>query len=284
MTIRLAIQKSGRLTDESLAMLRACGLSINAPPGRLRVPVAELPIELLFLRDNDIMDYVRSGMADVGLLGENVVREQGGEAHIVRRLGFARCRLSIAVPREATYSGPQWLQGKRIATSYPRLVGAYLEKHLLSCELHGISGSVEIAPAIGLADAVCDLVSSGSTLLSNGLREVDTVLESEAVLVAGTDLDDVRHGTLQRLLFRLDSVLRARRLRYILLNAPNDALDDVTSLLPGLSSPTIMPLARSGWSSVHSVIPVDEYWSLIDRLAALGAEGILVTPIETVVA
>jgi ATP phosphoribosyltransferase len=284
MTIRLAIQKSGRLTDESLAMLRACGLSITFPPGRLRVPVPELPLELLFLRDDDIMDYVRSGMADIGLLGENVVREHGGEDLIIRQLGFARCRLSIAVPREAAYDGPQWLQGKRIATSYPRLVGDYLRRHRVTCELHGISGSVEIAPAIGLADAVCDLVSSGSTLLSNGLREVDTVLESEAVLVAGEDHDAARQSTVLRLLFRLDSVLRARRLRYILLNAPNAVLDDVAALLPGLSSPTIMPLARAGWSSVHSVIPVEGYWYLIDRLAALGAEGILVTPIETVVA
>lgn len=283
MTVRMAIQKSGRLTDESIALLRACGLSIAAPSGRLRVPVPEVPLEILYLRDDDIVDYVQSGVADVGLLGANVVHEANATPLIVRHLGFARCRLSIAVPREADYDGPSWLHGKRIATSYPTLVRNFLDHHAVESDLHRISGSVEIAPAIGLADAVCDLVSSGATLLSNGLREVETVFESEAVLIASPSIDTERQAIIDRVLFRLDSVLRAQRLRYILLNVPNAKLDAVSAILPGLSSPTIMPLARPGWSSVHSVIRVDGYWDVIDQLALLGAEGILVTPIETVV-
>lgn len=281
---RLAVQKRGRLTDDSLQLLRDCGLDLATHQARLLVPATTMPVEVLFLRDDDIGDYVRSGVADAGLLGENVVHEQGTDSLIVRRLGFGRCRLSLAVPRGAVYDGPASLAGLRVATTYPRLLAAFLERHGVQADIHELRGSVEVAPAIGLADAICDLVSSGSTLFSNGLREVETILPSQAVLIARPDLPPPAERLLQTLLFRIDAVQRASDVRYILLNAPTASVDAISALLPGLQSPTVMPLARQGWCSIHSVIPADGSWDIIDRVRALGAEGILVTTIEKVVA
>jgi len=280
---RLAVQKSGRLTDDSLRLLRECGLSLGHQEARLVLPAANLPLDVLFLRDDDICDAVASGVADAGILGDNVVTEHGCRAMIVRRLGFARCRLSIAMPRGMGYSGPNDLQGLRIATSYPRLLNDFLRRQGIEADVHEISGSVEIAPSIGLADAICDLVSSGSTLLMNGLREVETVMQSEAVVIVNDASNEATVTERDRLLFRIDAVLRARSMRAIFLNAPNDALGDIIRLLPGLQSPTVMPLARPDWSSVHAVIPEDRFWDIIDELRTNGAEGILVTPIEKLI-
>lgn len=281
--LRLAVQKKGRLSDDSLLLIRECGIKFSSGDGRLKAAAFNFPIEFLFLRDDDIPDYVADGVADIGFVGENVVLEKGKNVQVIKRLGFSKCRLSLAVDKSAEYTGLQYFEGKSIATSYPNLLKRFLEQHHIHAEIHEISGSVEIAPGIGLADAICDLVSSGSTLISNGLREVETVLHSEAVLIGRPGMPEAKEQLLDKLLFRLDAVQRGMSNKYILLNAPNAALGEIIRLLPGMRSPTVMPLAEPGWSSLHSVINEDRFWEVIEQLKAAGAEGILVVPIEKMI-
>lgn len=281
--LRIAIQKSGRLNEDSIRLLRECGIEFNNGQQKLKAEAYNFPIEVFFLRDDDIPQYVEDGVADIGIVGENVLLEKGRKVKLVERLGFGKCRLSLAIPRNEKFKSVNDLEGKRIATSYPNLLKRFLKKRRITAEIHEISGSVEIAPGIGLADAICDLVSSGSTLLTNGLREVETVLQSEAVLVANKNLDAAQQRILERLLFRLHAVRKARHNKYILLNAPDAQLPEIIKLIPGMKSPTILPLAKEGWSSVHSVIQEDEFWDSIERLKAAGAEGILVVPIEKMI-
>ncbi|MDR9387837.1 MAG: ATP phosphoribosyltransferase [Balneolaceae bacterium] len=280
--LRLCIQKGGRLSEKSLQLLNQCGVSV-ANGGSLKTEARHYPMEVLFLRDDDIPQAVQDGVADAGILGENVVLESDKDIEIVEKLGFGRCRLSLAVRREESYGDATWFEGKRIATTYPRIVGDYLKEKGVSAAIEKINGSVEIAPSIGLADGICDIVSTGSTLLSNGLKEVETIMRSEAVLVKHKDLEPQQADYLENLLFRIQSVLRASESKYILLNAPNDALDEIMKELPGMNSPTILPLAKEGWSSLHSVIREDDFWERIGRLKDLGAEGILVCPIEKMI-
>ncbi len=281
--LKLAIQKSGRLHEDSMRLLKECGIGISNGANKLKTEASNFPLQVFFLRDDDIPQYVEDGVADMGIVGENVVYEKDKSVTTVEKLGFGKCRLSIAVARGEQYSSVQTLHGKRIATSYPFLTEKYLQKNGVTADIHEISGSVEIAPGIGLADAICDLVSSGSTLLTNGLKEVETILESEAILVRNNNLDAAQLQILNKLLFRIHAVKKAKNNKYILLNAPNDKLKDIISLLPGMKSPTIVPLADEGWSSVHSVLSEDEFWDKIEQLKAAGAQGILVVPIEKMV-
>jgi len=283
MTLRIAIQKSGRLYEDSVSLLKECGIDLRNVKDRLRTESDNFPLEVFFLRDDDIPQYVEDGVADIGIVGENVLFEKGKSVEVVEKLGFGKCRLAVAVPRAEAWSGIGSLSGRRIATSYPRLVKGFLAEHGVEAEIHEISGSVEIAPGIGLADVVADLVSSGSTLFMNGLKEVETILQSQSVLIRNHALDAVRLELLARLLFRIQAVKKAKRNKYVLLNAPNDRLQEVISLLPGMRSPTVLPLAESGWSSVHSVLSEDQFWDCIEKLKAAGAEGILVIPIEKMV-
>ncbi|TCZ69076.1 ATP phosphoribosyltransferase [Flaviaesturariibacter aridisoli] len=283
MNLRIAIQKSGRLSEDSLKLLNDCGISVKSAGAKLRSQAENFPVEVYFLRDDDIPQYVQDGVADLGVVGENVLYEKCKDVEVVQKLGFGRCRLSLAVPRNSAYQSVASLEGRKIATSYPFLVESWLRQNRVDAEIHEISGSVEIAPGIGLADAVCDLVSSGSTLFMNGLQEVETILESEAVLVKKTELDEEKEKLLRKLLFRINSVQAARKNKYILLNAPNDALDEIFALLPGMKSPTVLPLAEEGWSSVHSVVPEAEFWDKIEALKYAGAQGILVVPIEKMI-
>ena len=281
--LKLALQKSGRLSEDSLALIKECGIALNRHDKRLKTRAANFPIEILFLRDDDIPEYIADGVVDAGIIGENLLAERDRPVQVQERLGFSKCRLCIAVPKDAAYSGPQSLAGKSIATSYPTSLKRFLSSHRVEAAIREITGSTEIAPSIGLADAICDLVSSGSTLLSNGLREVETVLGSEAVLASAHDLPPEKASILQQLLFRVRAVLRARQYKYILLNAPDERLPDILNVLPGLKAPTVMPLAESGWSSVHTVIREDEFWERIERLKQAGAQGILVCPIEKLI-
>jgi ATP phosphoribosyltransferase len=281
--LRIAIQKSGRLNDDSIRLLRECGIEFNNGQQKLKAEAHNFPLEVFFLRDDDIPQYVEDGVADIGIVGENVFLEKGRKVKLVERLGFGKCRLSLAVPRNEKYKSIADLNGKRIATSYPQLLKRYLKKNKITAEIHEISGSVEIAPGIGLADAICDLVSSGSTLLTNGLREVEVVLQSEALLIGNRNLNQEQLRILERLLFRLHAVRKARHNKYILLNAPDAQLPEIIKLIPGMKSPTILPLAQKGWSSVHSVIDEDAFWDSIERLKAAGAQGILVVPIEKMI-
>lgn len=283
MKLKLAIQKSGRLHDDSMKLLKGCGIDISNGVNKLKAEAANFPIELFFLRDDDIPQYVEDGVADIGFVGENVVYEKNKKVDVAYALGFGKCRLSFAVRKEENFSGPQFLSGKKIATSYPVLVQDYLNKNKVEAEIHEISGSVEIAPGIGLADVVCDLVSSGSTLFMNGLKEAETILESQAVLIKRKDFGTEAQSILERLLFRIESVKKAKKNKYVLLNAPNDQLEKIISLLPGMKSPTVLPLASPGWSSVHSVIAESDFWEIIEQLKAAGAEGILVVPIEKMI-
>jgi len=283
MKLKIAIQKSGRLYEDSVNLLRECGIDLRNVKDRLRTGSDNFPIEVFFLRDDDIPQYVEDGVADIGIVGENVLLEKNRSVETVEKLGFGKCRLSIAIPRNQDYAGIHALHGKRIATSYPGILRRYLSDKQVVCEIHEISGSVEIAPGIGLADAVADLVSSGGTLFMNGLKEVETVLDSEAVLVQHTGLDGDGRAILDKLLFRIRAVKRSRRNKYILLNAPNENLGEILSLLPGMKSPTILPLAESGWSSVHSVLSEDTFWEIIEKLKSAGAQGILVVPIEKMI-
>ncbi len=284
MNLKIAIQKSGRLYEDSVKMLRNCGISFQNGHNQLRTVATNFPLELLFLRDDDIPQYVADGVADIGIAGENVVLEKKKQIIITERLGFARCRLSIAVPRNDPFTDIRSLAGKKIATSYPQLLQQYLDTQQVNAEIHEISGSVEIAPGIGLADAICDLVSSGSTLLTNGLREAEVILQSEALMISNPDLNDTKSKLLGQLLFRIDAVRTASRHKYILLNAPNEKLDNICDILPGMKSPTVLPLAEQGWSSLHSVVEEDDFWNIIENLKTQGAQGILVVPIEKMIA
>lgn len=280
--LQIAIQKSGRLSEISQNLFNQCGIRIPKG-GSLRSEAANFPLDLLFLRDDDIPQYIGEGVIDAGIVGENIVSEKQPDLRIIHRLGFGKCRLSLAIPKGNEYPGLEWFKGKKIATSYSAVLDRYLSDQGIEAEIEEISGSVEIAPGIGLADAICDIVSTGSTLLSNGLKEVETVMQSEAVLVASRELRPELSATLDKLVFRLSSLRNAQENKYILLNAPNTAVNDICSLLPGMKSPTILPLADSGWSSVHSVIAEDDFWGNIDKLKALGAQGILVCPIEKMI-
>jgi ATP phosphoribosyltransferase len=283
MKLKLAIQKSGRLHEDSMKLLKECGIDISNGVNKLKAEAANFPIELFFLRDDDIPQYVEDGVADIGFVGENVVYEKNKKVDVAYALGFGKCRLSFAVRKDENFSGPTFLSGKKIATSYPVLVQDYLNKHQVKAEIHEISGSVEIAPGIGLADVVCDLVSSGSTLFMNGLKEAETILASQAVLIKRKDFSKDAQAILDRLLFRIESVKKAKKNKYVLLNAPNDQLEKIISLLPGMKSPTVLPLASPGWSSVHSVIAESDFWDIIEQLKGAGAEGILVVPIEKMI-
>lgn len=282
--LRIAIQKSGRLQEESLALLKETGLSFSNGKDQLIAQAGNFPVEILFLRDDDIPQYVEDHVADVGIVGENIFVEKQKKNILVKRLDFAKCRLSIAVPRSDTYEGAKSLEGKNIATSYPVITQAFLKKNNISAGIHEISGSVEIAPGIGLADAICDIVSTGSTLLSNGLKEVEVVMQSEAVIIANPDLEKAKKEILDKLLFRIEAVKSAKNNKYILLNCPNEAIAKIISMIPGMNSPTIMPLAKPGWSSLHSVVNENDFWEKIDLLKSFGAEGILVIPIEKMIA
>ncbi len=282
--LRIAIQKSGRLQEGSLELLKETGLSISNGRDQLKTQARNFPVEVLFLRDDDIPQYIEDHVADVGIVGENVFIEKEKKNRLVKRLDFAKCRLSIAVPRSENYNGVQWLERKNIATSYPVIVRQFLKAKGIEAGIHEISGSVEIAPGIGLADAICDVVSTGSTLLSNGLREVEIVMQSEAVLIAAPDLSAGKQAILDQLLFRVDAVNSAKNNKYILLNCPNESIASITSVIPGMKSPTIMPLTRPGWSSLHSVVNENDFWEKIGQLKSFGAEGILVIPIEKMIA
>lgn len=283
MKLKLAIQKSGRLQEDSMRLLKECGIDIGAGVNKLKAEANNFPLELFFLRDDDIPQYVEDGVADIGFVGENVVFEKNKKVDIAYALGFGKCRLSFAVRKDENYTGASFLQGKKIATSYPVIVQNYLDNNNVKAEIHEISGSVEIAPGIGLADVVCDLVSSGSTLFMNGLKEVETILQSQAVLIKRKELSVETKLILESLLFRIESVKKANKNKYVLLNAPNDQLPKIISLLPGMKSPTVLPLASPGWSSVHSVIAESDFWEIIEQLKAAGAEGILVIPIEKMI-
>jgi ATP phosphoribosyltransferase len=281
--IKIAIQKSGRLSEDSLKLFKECGISVRNGKGSLKASAANFPAEFLFLRDDDIPGYIEDGVADIGIIGENVWVESDKSVDLTMRLGFSKCRLSIAIPREDNYTGIQSLDGKSIATSYPKLLGNFLAENNLNCVIHEISGSVEIAPSIGLADAVCDIVSTGSTLLSNGLKEVETIFNSEAIIIANKNLSEENRILLDKILFRIKAVNTAQNYKYILLNAPNDKLDEIISMLPGMKSPTVVPLATEGWSSVHSVLVESEFWENIESIRDAGAQGILVIPIEKMI-
>ncbi len=280
--LRIAIQKSGRLYDDSISLLKECGIDLRNVKDRLKTESDNFPLEVFFLRDDDIPQYVEDGVADVGIVGLNILHEKCKEAEIIEELGFGKCRLALAINKTEEYVA-NYLQGKRIATSYPVLLQKYLDENKITAEIHEISGSVEIAPGIGLAEVICDLVSSGSTLFMNGLKEVETILESQAVLVRNKGLSEEQLRWVDKLLFRIRSVKKAKRNKYILLNAPNDQLSTIFELLPGMKSPTVLPLAEEGWSSVHSVLSEDEFWEKIEQLKAAGAQGILVVPIEKMI-
>ena len=281
--LKIAIQKNGRLSENSKKLLEECGIKFSNGISVLKTTSQNFPVELLFLRDDDIPQYVEQQVADIGILGENVVFEKNKDVNIIEQLGFAGCRLSIAIPKEETYTGPGYLMNKKIATSYPKILSDFLKKNKVTAEIEEISGSVEIAPGIGLADAVCDIVSSGSTLLTNGLKEVETILKSQAVIIGNKNLNKEKQDILTSLLFRIRAVKNAKENKYILLNAPESAIEKICSILPGMKSPTIVPLVEKGWCSLHSVVKEDEFWERINQLKEAGAEGILVIPIEKMI-
>ncbi len=283
MVLKIAIQKSGRLNEDSMKLLKECGIDIANGVNKLRTEASNFPIEVYFLRDDDIPQYVEDEVADIGFVGENVVYEKHKKVEVVEQLGFGKCRLSIAVSRNEEYNDVSYLHGKRIATTYPVIVKKFMEERGVHAEIHEISGSVEIAPGIGLAHAICDLVSSGSTLFMNGLKEVETVLQSQAVLIKSSNLNGEKQRLLDKLLFRIKAVKRSKNNKYVLLNAPNEKLSEIISLLPGMKSPTVLPLAESGWSSVHSVLKESDFWEIIEKLKNAGAQGILVVPIEKMI-
>ncbi|MGB3774236.1 MAG: ATP phosphoribosyltransferase [Leeuwenhoekiella sp.] len=281
--IRIAIQKSGRLNEDSLQILKDCGIHIDNGRDQLKASAGNFPLEVFYLRNGDIPQYLRDGVVDIAIIGENVLVEKGEDISIAQKLGFSKCKVSLAIPKGKKYDSVQDLQGKRIATSYPNTVKQYLRKQGVEAELHIITGSVEIAPNIGLADAICDIASSGSTLFKNNLKEVEVMLTSEAVLAVSPNIDDERKEILDKLLFRIQSILKGRDYKYVLLNAPNEKVADIIALLPGMKSPTVLPLAEKGWSSIHSVVGKNRFWEVINELKENGAEGILVCPIEKMV-
>lgn len=282
-TLRIAIQTKGRLNQDSIELLSDIGIQLTQGKRKLISKATNFPVEVLFLRDDDIPKTVASGIADIGIVGENEVLEKRESVNIAKRLGFSKCRLSLAIPKSETYTGPQWFNNKTIATSYPEILKKFLEDNDVSASIHEISGSVEVAPSIGLADAIFDIVSSGSTLISNNLKEVEIVTKSEALLITNRELNNEKLYLLQDLLFRLDTVETAKGKKYIMLNAPNHRLDEIKGLLPGMKSPTIIPLANEGWSSLHSVIDEPQFWNIIKDLKDLGAQSILMLPIEKMV-
>lgn len=281
--LKIAIQKKGRLSEKSIKILRECGINISLGVGKLKTKANNFPIEILFLRDDDIPQYVEQQVADIGILGENEVLEKQKKVDIIQKLGFGGCRLSLAIPKSEKYTDLSYFKNKKIATSYPNILSDFFAKNNINVEVEEIGGSVEIAPSIGLANAVCDIVSSGSTLFTNGLKEVETILRSEAVLIGNKNLSSEKQEILERLLFRIKAVQNAEKRKYILLNAPNHSVEKIISILPGMKSPTVLPLAEKGWSSVHSVINEDDFWEVIDQLRTYGAEGILVVPIEKMI-
>jgi len=281
--LHIAVQKSGRLHDESLKLLNDCGISIDNGKDQLKAVARNFPLEIFYLRNGDIPQYIRDGVVDIAIIGENLLIEKGKEITIKEKLGFSKCRVSIAIPKDDAYKGIESLTGKKIATSYPNTVEGFLAEKGIDAELHIINGSVEIAPNIGLSDAICDIVSSGSTLFKNNLKEVEVLFKSEAVLAASSILDAEKTDILEKLQFRIQSVLKGRRSKYILMNVPNDSIDKISSILPVLKSPTVLPLAEPGWSSLHSVVNEGTFWEVIDELKAAGAQDILVCPVEKMV-
>ena len=281
--LHIAVQKSGRLHDESLKLLNDCGISIDNGKDQLKAVARNFPMEIFYLRNGDIPQYLRDGVVDIAIIGENLLVEKGNDIYIKEKLGFSKCRVSIAIPKENSYQGIESLKGKKIATSYPNTVKGFLAEKGIDAELHIINGSVEIAPNIGLSDAVCDIVSSGSTLFKNNLKEVEVLFKSEAVLAASSNLDAEKNGILKMLQFRIQSVLKGRQSKYILMNVPNESIDKISSILPVLKSPTVLPLAEKGWSSLHSVINEGTFWEVIDELKKAGAQDILVCPVEKMV-
>jgi ATP phosphoribosyltransferase len=282
-TIKIAVQKSGRLNEDSLKILKDCGISIDNGKDQLKASARNFPMEVLYLRNGDIPQYLNDGVVDMAIIGENILIEKGSGIEVVERLGFSKCRVSLAIPKEASYRSVRDLEGKRIATSYPNTVASFLREKGVEADLHIINGSVEIAPNIGLADAICDIVSSGSTLFKNNLREVEVMLQSEAVLAVSPKIGPAQREILDQFRFRLQSVLEARQNRYVLMNAPDDRLEAIIKLLPGMRSPTVLPLAEAGWSSIHTVINKDRFWEVLDQVKKEGAEGILVCPIEKMI-
>lgn len=281
--IRIAVQKSGRLSEDSLSLIKECGIKFYNGTGKLKSTATNFPMEFLFLRDDDIPGYVADGVADLGIVGENEVAEKDKQVDVLKKLGFSKCRLSLAIPKGEIYSGVEYFNQKNIATSYPKILGDYLRDNHIQAEIHEISGSVEIAPSIGLAEGICDIVSSGSTLMMNGLIEVEKIFSSEAVLISHPSLPPSKMAIVDKLLFRINAVQSGKSNKYVLLNAPNHSLDKIVALIPGMKSPTILPLAQEGWSSVHSVLNEDQFWENIEELREAGAQGILVVPIEKMV-
>lgn len=281
--LRIAVQSKGRLYEETMSLLTESGISLGAGKRTLLVQAGNFPVEVLFLRDDDIPQSVAGGVADVGIVGENEFVERQENAEIIKRLGFSRCRLSLAIPKAADYKDLEWFNGKKIATSYPGILKNFLQKNGIDAQTHVITGSVEIAPGIGLADAIFDIVSSGSTLVSNNLKEVEVVMQSEALLIGNPSLSGEKQEILKELLFRFDSVKAAKGKKYVMMNVPNDRLSDVIGVLPGIKSPTVMPLAQEGWSSLHTVLDEKCFWEIIGKLKAMGAEGILELPIEKMI-
>ncbi|MCR9173235.1 MAG: ATP phosphoribosyltransferase [bacterium] len=282
--LKIAIQKSGRLNEDSLKLLKSCGIKIDNGRDQLKAPATNFPMEVFFLRNSDIPQYLEDGIVDIAIVGENLLIEQDKKIDIISPLGFSKCRVSLAVPKDANGEGVTFFEGKKIATSYPNTVRKYLEKYNVNAEIHTISGSVEIAPNIGLADGICDIVSTGSTLFKNGLKETEVMFTSQAVLAASPSLPTEKQQLLNKFIFRIEAVLKAKNTRYVLMNVPNDKIEEVSSILPVLKSPTVMPLAEEGWSSLHSVIDEDQFWEVIDSLKEAGAEGILIIPIDKMVA
>ncbi|NEW78193.1 MAG: ATP phosphoribosyltransferase [Gelidibacter sp.] len=281
--LKIAVQKAGRLNEDSLQLLKDCGISIDNGKDQLKASASNFPLEVLYLRNGDIPQYLNDGVVDIAIIGDNVLIEKGNGIKVIERLGFSKCRVSLAVPKGVNYKNINDLDGMRIATSYPNTVKEYFNKFNLTPDIHVISGSVEIAPSIGLADAICDIVSSGSTLFKNNLKEVEVMLKSEAVLAVSPTISAESQLILDKLQFRIEAVLKARKSRYILMNAPNDKIAEIIKILPGMRSPTVLPLAEKGWSSIHTVIEKDTFWEVIDELKLLGAEGLLVVPIEKMV-
>ena len=281
--LKIAIQKSGRLSEKSLELLKDCGIKIPTSTRKLRTESPNFPIEILFLRDDDIPQYVEQGVADIGILGENEVWEKAKDVINIRQLGFASCKLCLAIPKDEKYTDLSYFQDKKIATSYPRILQNFFDEKGINVKIEEIGGSVEIAPSIGLANAIFDIVSTGSTLLTNGLKEVETVVESQAILISNKKLEQEKQAILDRLIFRIEAVKQSSENKYILLNAPNNKLDEIIALLPGMKSPTVLPLAQEGWSSIHTVIKEDTFWEIIEQLKEFGAEGILVLEIEKMI-
>lgn len=281
--LRIAIQKSGRLSEKSLQLIEEAGIKLNNGNRKLIAQSTNFPLEILYLRDDDIPQSVEDRVADIGIVGLNEVEEKDKNINVVEELGFSKCRMSLAVPKSVEYNDPDYFNGKVIATSYPVILDKYLQTNNIKAEIHEISGSVEIAPGIGMADAIFDIVSSGSTLISNGLKEAEIVLKSQAVIICNKEIDEKKQKIINDLLFRIHAVQKAKNNKYILLNAPNSSLDDIVNILPGMKSPTILPLAMEGWSSVHSVIGDDDFWEIIEKLKVAGAQGILVIPIEKMI-